>query len=338
MSNRTISTRFTKEYKVKHPFAAAGIGFFGIAELATAVCEAGGIGSIGVALLTSEEIRSEVRKVRQVTSQPLNVNFITIFCTEKQIEVCIEEQVPIVSFHWGSPPKKFVDMLHRANIKVWEQVGSVDDAKKAVDNGVDLIIAQGTEAGGHNYSTLPTFVLVPEIVAAVGPTLVLAAGGIVTGRQVAAALCLGADGVWVGTRLVASKEAFADSGYKERLIRAKSTDTVLSSVFGPEFPDFNPIRVLENDLIREFRGKEHLIPATTENEPIFGKLTYFGKEYPLRRFNFLLPAVGTEADLESMPLLAGQGVGMINEILPAGDIIREMMDEAALTLSSLGVK
>jgi enoyl-[acyl-carrier protein] reductase II len=202
MTNSNISTRLTIEYNVKFPFVAAGMAFAGSTpDLAIAVCKAGGIGSIAIGPMPAEVVRFLVREVRKATDQPLNVNFITFLASEEKIQVCIEEKVRIVSFHWGHPPKKFIDLLHQANIKVWEQVGSVADAKKAVEDGIDLIIAQGVEAGGHNFSTLPTFVLVPEIVEAVKPVMVLASGGITTGKQVAAALCLGADGVWVGTRL-----------------------------------------------------------------------------------------------------------------------------------------
>ena len=134
--------------------------------------------------------------------------------------MCAEERVPVVSFHWGHPSRDFLKRLHDAGIKVWEQVGSVDAAREAVDSGIDLIIAQGSEAGGHNYGSLPTFVLVPSIIEAVAPTPVLAAGGITNGRQLAAALALGADGVSIGTRFIASEEAFAHPEYKQRLVEA----------------------------------------------------------------------------------------------------------------------
>src|SRR5258706_1238464 len=194
MNKSNISTRLTELYKVKFPFVAAGLAFAGsTSDLAIAVCKAGGIGSLATGPMPAELIRALVREVKKATNQPFHVNFITFLANEEKIRVCIEEQVPVVSFHWGHPPKKFIDLLHQANIKVWEQVGSVANAEKAVEDGIDLIIAQGVEAGGHNFSTLPTFVLVPEIVEAVEPTLVLASGGITTGKQVAAALCLGAD-------------------------------------------------------------------------------------------------------------------------------------------------
>lgn len=327
-----IVTRLTEEYKVEYPFVSAGMAFFGASELAIAVCRAGGIGALGVAILSPEKMRVMIREVKQATDRPFHVNFITFMVREEHIQVCIEEKVPIVSFHWGPPPVKFIDQLKQANIKVWQQVGSVEDARKAADSGVDCIIAQGSEAGGHNYGTLPTMILVPEIVRAVKPVMVLAAGGITIGQQVAAALCLGADGVWVGTRLAASKEAYAHPDYKKRLVQAKGTDTRLDSTFGPEMPHFNPMRLLENAHTREFQGKEQLVPASTENEPLIGKLTYWGKEYPLRKFTNFLPVPDTDADLEWMPLLAGQGVGLIDKIQPAEEIVTTMMKEAASTL------
>lgn len=335
MNQLNISNRFTKEYKVKFPFVAAGMAFIGSTpDLAIAVCEAGGIGSIGVGPLPPEAIRPLVHEVKKVTRQPFHVNFITLFVTEDHIKVCIEEKVPIVSFHFGHPPKKFIDLLHAAKIKVWEQVGSVENAKKAVKDGIDLVIAQGLEAGGHNFSSLPTFVLVPQIAEAIKPVMVAAAGGIATGRQVAAALCLGADAVWVGTRLVASNEAFAHPEYKKRLTGEDGTGTAITPIFGPELPNFNPMRVIRNGVVKEFTGREAEVPTDTSNEPVIGKTTFFGQEFILRRFNSFPPIPPTEGNFEEMPLLAGQGVGLIHKVEPVKQIISSMMDDAAKTLVS----
>ena len=330
-----FSNRFTKVYNVTHPFVGAGMAFAAsVPDLAIAVAQAGGVGSIAAGPLPAEVIGHLIREVRSKTAQPINVNFITFLTSPEQIQVCIEEQVPIVSFHWGHPSKEMIEQLHRAGIKVWEQVGSVADAQKAVADGIDLIIAQGIEAGGHNYGTLPTFTLVPEIVNAVAPVPVLAAGGITTGRQVAAALCLGADGVWVGTRLLASPEAFIHPVYKEKLVAAAGTDTCLSSLFGPDMPKFNPMRVLHNNITRQYEGKENEIAYTEENMPIIGKANMFGQEIPLKRFTSFVPMPVTKGNLEEMPLLAGQGVGLVKEIKPAAAIVEEMMTEAYQTLNS----
>jgi hypothetical protein len=175
-----ISTRITERFGCRHPFAGAGMAFAG-----------------GTA-----------------TEAPFNINLITFFDNDAQIRVCAEEKVPVISFHWGHPSSEHLKLLLDAGVAVWEQVGNMEAAKEAVGDGVEVIVAQGWEADGHNYGGLPTMVLVPEILDAVSPALVLAAGGIVDGRGVAAAgvaaaLALGADGVWVGTRLVATRKRWS---------------------------------------------------------------------------------------------------------------------------------
>src|SRR5262249_3314368 len=232
-----IETRFTRDYLVEHPIVQAPMAFVATPpELAVAVCKAGGLGSLAVGSLPAEAVRGLIKEVKTATDRLFNINFITFLSNEAQIRTCAEEGAPVVSFHWGHPPRDFVARLHDAGIKIWEQVGSVDAAREAVDAGIDLIIAQGVEAGGHNYGSLPTFALVPSIVEAVAPTPVLAAGGIASGRQLAAALVLGADAVSIGTRFVASEEAFAHPEYKRRLVEAAGTAMRLSSVYGPNLP------------------------------------------------------------------------------------------------------
>ncbi|HKB15665.1 MAG TPA: nitronate monooxygenase, partial [Planctomycetota bacterium] len=190
---KQIETRFTREYGVRHPIAQAPMAFVGTPpDLAIAVSRAGGLGSVAVGPLPPQAILGLIRSFRTAVTGPLNVNFITLLATRDQIRACVEGGASVASFHWGHPPREFVAELHGAGIKIWEQVGSVAAAKEAVDRGVDLIVAQGSEAGGHNFGSLPTFVLVPSILEAVSPVPVLAAGGIATGRQVAAALVLGA--------------------------------------------------------------------------------------------------------------------------------------------------
>jgi NAD(P)H-dependent flavin oxidoreductase YrpB (nitropropane dioxygenase family) len=339
MSNKIISTRFSKEYKIKYPFASAGMAFVGsTTDLAIAVCNAGGIGAVGVGPLPPDVVRTLIRKIRKATRQPFNINFITLFVTEDHIKVCAEEKVPIVSFHFGHPSKEIIDQFHDAKIKVWEQVGSVESAQNAVVDNIDVIIAQGIEAGGHNFSTLPTFILLPEILKAVKPPLLLASGGITTGAQVAAALSLGADGVWVGTRLVASNEAFAHADYKARLTTEDGTNTRLTPIFGPELPQFNPMRVIENAVVKKFIGREDEVPTDTSNEPVIGSTIFFEQDFILRRFTNFVPMPTTEGNFEEMPLLAGQGVGLIDDIQPASEIINTMMSEASSILSSFQFK
>lgn len=224
--------------------------------------------------------------------------------------------------------------MHEAGVKIWEQVGSVAAAKEALDSGIDLIIAQGNEAGGHNYGSLPTLVLVPSIVEAVTPTPVLAAGGIATGRQLAAALVLGADAVSIGTRFGASEEAFAHAEYKRRLIEAAGTETRLSSVYGPNMPHFNPVRVLDVGLAHDFAGREEAAPKDLESQPIIDTMKLAGETIPLHRFTSFVPTPDTEGQIDELPFLAGQGVGLVHDVKPVAQIIDSMMAEAASALSA----
>lgn len=333
---KRIVTRLTQLYGVDYPIAQAPMAFVGTEPgLAIAVCKAGGIGSIAAGPLPAEAVRALIRAVRQQTDRPLNVNFITFLAQPEQIQVCIEEKIPVVSFHWGHPPREFIQELQGAGSRVWEQVGSVESALEAVDSGVDLIVAQGSEAGGHNYGVLPLFVQLPSILEAVGPTPVLAAGGISTGRQLAAALALGADGVSIGTRFIAAAESFAHPQYKRRLIEASSVQTRLTSVYGPDMPHFNPMRVLDVGLAREYAGREHSAPRDLASQPVIATMKLAGEEVPLRRFTAFVPTPETEGKIDEMPYLAGQGVGLVKDVQPVGTIMQSMMAEACQALESI---
>jgi NAD(P)H-dependent flavin oxidoreductase YrpB (nitropropane dioxygenase family) len=334
-----LSTRLTERFATRYPFACAGMAFAGeTPDLAVAVTNAGGIGAVGVGFTPAERLREIIRAVRDRTGgAPFNINLITYFGNAEQAEVCAEERVPIVSYHWGHPPADQLQRLREAGVSVWEQVGSADAARLAVEDGVEVVVAQGWEAGGHNYGGLPTMVNVPSIVDAVGDrALVLAAGGITDGRQVAAALCLGADGVWVGTRLVASREARVHPEHHRRLISATGQETVRSAIFGPEWPDFNPIRVQRDRVVSEWHDRLDQVPTERDSLEQVGTTVLLGEETVMRKFNVLLPVPETEADWEEMPWLMGQGVGLIHDIRPAGEIVQEMMDQAERVLTRFG--
>src|SRR6185369_10113815 len=169
------------------PIAQAGMAFVGMTpELAVAVSNAGALGSIGVGLMPAPALAQTIAAVQSRTAKPFNVNFITGLTGQAQIDAVCAAGVAVASFHWGHPHRAWIDNLHAAGVRVFEQVGSVEDAKRAAGDGVDVVVAQGLEAGGHNFATLPTFALVPLVVDAVGPVHVLAAGGIADGRGLAA--------------------------------------------------------------------------------------------------------------------------------------------------------
>src|SRR5271156_488860 len=332
----SISTRMTERFGCRHPFAGAGLAFAGsTADLALGVCAGGGIGAIGVGFTPAEQLRTIIRQIRAATEAPFNINFITCFDNDAQIRVCAEEKVPVASFHWGHLAVEHLTLLRDAGVSVWEQIGNVEAARKAVGEGVEVIVAQGWEAGGHNYGGLPTMGLVPGILDGVSPALVLASGGIVDGRGVAAALALGADGVWVGTRLVATPEAAVHSEHKRRLVEGKGEQTVLSSIFGPEWPAFNPIRVLRNRVVDEWTDRFAEVPTVRDDLPVIGRTIFLGQETEMRKFNVLLPTADTDGDWEEMPWLAGQGVGLIHDIRPAKDVVETMMTDAKAILQRL---
>jgi NAD(P)H-dependent flavin oxidoreductase YrpB (nitropropane dioxygenase family) len=331
-----VKTRFTERYGCRHPFAGAGMAFVcETPDLAAAVCEAGGIGAL-TGFAPPDALRENVRELRRRSERPFHVNLLGVAPNDDQIAVCIEEGVPIVSFHWGHPPAAQLDVLREAGIAVWEQVGSPEAARLAAADGVEAVVAQGWEAGGHNYGGLPTVALVPEVADAVPlETLVLAAGGIADGRQAAAALCLGADAVWVGTALVAASEANAHPEHRRRLVAATGADSVLTSLFGPEAPAFNPMRVLRTRVIDEWGDRIGEIPADRSGLEEIGRTRFLGQEIVARRFESFVPVPETTGDFEEMAWLAGQGVGQVRDIRPAAQIVEEMMGKAAAVLGAL---
>jgi len=330
-----ISTRFTARFGCNHPFACAGMAFAATTDLALAVCRGGGVGAIGVGLTPADQLRGVIHDMRKGTRAPFNINFLTIFDNDAHIRICAEERVPIVSFHWGHPSAEHIKLLRDAGVSVWEQIGSVDAAKRAAGDGIDVIVAQGSEAGGHNYGSMPTLALVPMVVDAVAPSLVLAAGGIADGRGVAAALALGADGVWVGTRMVATRESAVHPEHKRRIVAAGGEQTVLSSIFGPEMPHFNPMRVIRNRIVEEWNDRLKEVPTRRDDMPQIGRTKFFGHELALRKFDAILATEDTAADWEEMPWLGGQGTGLIHDIPSATDVINRMMAEAENVLSRL---
>jgi len=332
-----VITRLTERYGCRHPFVGAGMAFAcEPSDLAVAVIEAGGIGAIS-GFQPPEHLRQAIRDVRERVDGPFHVNLLAAFPNEEQVAICAAEQVPIVSFHWGHPPAELLATLHDAGVSVWEQVGSVEAARRAVDDGVEAVVAQGAEAGGHNFAELPTFVQLPSIVDAVGrDALVLAAGGVVDGRQAAAAFCLGADAVWVGTALLAAPEANVHPEHRRRLVQAGGADAVLTSIFGPEWPDFNPMRVLRNRVVAEYGDRLDQVPADRSSLEEIGSTRFLGQEIVARKFESFVPVPETTGDFEEMPWLSGQGVGLVQAVRPAAEIVATMMYQAEAVLSCLG--
>lgn len=324
-----ISTRLTEMLGIRHPVLQGAMGGVARAELVAAVCNAGGLGILGMNRMPPDYIREQIRKTRALTARPFGVNIVPATVTESvaesQVEVCLEERVSLVSLFWCDPAP-FVERCHAAGARVVLQVGSTEEARSAMEAGVDIIVAQGVEAGGHVRGRVGLLPLLPAVVDAVAPTPVLAAGGIVNGRGLAAALSLGAEGVWVGTRFVASAECEAHPDYKQRVVAARETDTVLTEAFHVGWPPHSPHRVLQNALTDGAAPPSGPVARTRRGDATV--------EVP--PFSIIPPTIHTEGQTELMANYAGQGVGSITEILPAAAIVEQMVAEAESALRRVG--
>ena len=300
---------------IEHPIISAPMsGGIADADLAAAVSEAGGFGLIG-AMTTSgpEWLREQIRKVHKLTSKPFGVGFISSFPgLDEFVQVALEERVAAVS-HSFADPTPYIPSAHAAGVKVIAQVQTIAQAVVAAQAGVDILVAQGTEAGGHTgYSgTLP---LVTAVLDIAGTIPVLAAGGIADGRGLAAVLMLGAEGAWMGTRFFASRESGGGNWEKERIVEAGTDDTVLTKVYDLtlEFPFPRDIgdRVLRNDYTSTWHGRNDEVIAHREE------------------LRTQVIAAMKEGNARIAAVRAGNAVGMIHEIQPAGEIVREVVAEA----------
>ena len=312
---------------IEHPIIAAPMGpdLTG-PELVAAVSNSGGLGILQAQLAPPPIFRREILRIRELTDEPFGVNLILHFPVEEQIAICIQERVPIISFFWGDPTP-YVERVHAAGAKVFHQVGSVADAQRASKANVDVIIAQGVEAGGHIAGEVSTLPLVPRVVDEVAPHPVAAAGGIADGRGVVAILALGAQAAVIGTRFLASNECRAHPDYKEKRLAANESDTVRTILFGYGWPSA-PHRTLHTKFVEEWLGKEARGQESRPDEPVIGETVIAGQKMPLLRFMGFPPNADATGDIESMDLLAGQGIGLVRQIKPAGEIVRELMQEA----------
>jgi NAD(P)H-dependent flavin oxidoreductase YrpB (nitropropane dioxygenase family) len=317
---------------IEYPIIAAPMGpdLTG-PEFVAAVSNAGGLGILQAQLCPPPLFRQEIKQVRELTDRPFGVNLILHFPVEEHVAVCIEERVPIVSFFWGDPAP-YVERVHAGGGKIFHQVGSVADAERAAAAGVDVIIAQGVEAGGHIAGEVSTLALVPRVVDAVAPRPVAAAGGIADARGLVAALSLGAQAAVLGTRFLASAEARAHPVYKKKLLSANENDTVRTKLFGFGWPNA-PHRTLRTPFVEEWLGREARGQESRPDEPVIGQTVIGGQRMPLLRFMGFPPNTEASGDLESMDLLTGQGVGLVREIKPAGEIVRELVEEGQQIIS-----
>lgn len=324
-------TRICELFGIELPIISAGMGGVAHAELAAAVSEAGGLGTLGLAVFTREGIEREIARAKDLTRKPLAANLLIPFLRPGVIETVAASGVDAVTFFWGDARdyREPIKLLHRAGVKIIWQCGSTQEAQWAWKSDADALMAQGFEAGGHVRGQVTMTALVSEIRETLPDAPLIAAGGIADGRGLVAALALGADGAALGTRFVASVEAAAHPQYKERILRAHASDTIHTTLFDMGWPDA-PHRVLRSEVVDEWERAGRPAPGQRPGEGVtIAKLQRTDVEAPLVNYTVMAPTDYTEGQIQRMALYAGQSCGVVREILPAGEIVRRIATEAA---------
>jgi len=343
-STARLDTPLCKMLGIKHPVMLAGMNGVSHSDLAAAVSEAGGIGSIGGLSMSPKVLRQEIRWIKEALvdkSLPFGVDLAipqvggnarktnhdyTHGNLPELIDIIVEEKVKLFICAVGVPPQWCVDKLHAGGVVVANMVGSRRNAEKAIESGVDMVIAQGSEGGGHT-GDIGTFPLVPQIVdlcrgktGFFGPILCVAAGGIFDGRGLAAALGLGAAGVWVGTRFICAEESHAPPSHKQKVLKAQSGDTIRTLVLSGR-----PLRLLPNSWVKEWETQPDRIKELCDQgvTPIMHDL----------KAETVIPEKRKGA-FDAINSLAGQAAGGVNTIEPARKIVEDMVAEATSMLEA----
>jgi enoyl-[acyl-carrier protein] reductase II len=315
-----MKTRLTDLLGIEHPVMLAGMGGVSYHQVVAAVSGAGGIGTLGAGTMSLDVMVDEMAKVREITDKPFGVDLLTAMPGEMvtQVQAIIDGGARIFVAALGVPTE-VIELCHANDVLVVNMCGKVHHAVRAVDAGCDMVVAQGTEAGGHT-GLVATMPLVPQIVDAVGDRVpVVAAGGIVDGRGLAAALALGADGVWMGTRFIATPEARSARGYKESLLVTGEDGTTISRGYSGK-----PMRVVANEYTAYWDANpDELAPFPLQMARSFEDQALHLASDP--------DAPTIDPSKECYP--AGQGVGAIEELVPAGELVGRIVAEAEAALA-----
>jgi len=316
-----MHTRLTELLEIEHPVMLAGMGGVSYHRLVSAVSQASGIGTLGASTMGHAELVEEMAAVRALTAKPFGVDLLTALPgqVEGGIRAVIDGGARIFVAGLGVP-RDVIDLLHQHHVLVGSMSGKVRHAVSAVALGCDFVVAQGTEAGGHT-GTVATLALVPQVVDAVGGDVpVVAAGGLFDGRGLAAALALGADGVWIGTRFIATPEARAVNGYKDALLATGEDGTVISRAYTGK-----TCRVVRNEWTAHYDAHPDEVlpfPQQVRTSMVAGA-------------NHLGAPDGTEVDVQREFMPCGQGVGAIHRVEPAAELVRRMVVEAERAIERL---
>jgi NAD(P)H-dependent flavin oxidoreductase YrpB (nitropropane dioxygenase family) len=314
-----MRSRVTELLGIEHPIVLGGMGSGTSPELVTAVSNAGGLGVQGCAGRSPDQIAQLAATIRAGTTRPFGLNLLLFMATEPAIDAVLESRPLVVSTAWPWPDfdlAKLFARAHSAGANVMHMVSTLDEARRAAEAGADLIVAQGTEGGGH-VGVIGTIVLVPQVVRAVAPLPVLAAGGIADGAGLAAALMLGAEGVLLGTRFLATPEAPLPDAYKEAICGSNGHDTLLTElpdvIAGQVWPGAYA-RVLRTPFVQEWLGREGDVRQ--------------------RRAELLqrVARAREQGDVANGSLLIGQDAGLIDSVEPAAEVVSRMVREAEAIL------
>ncbi len=302
-----MQNRITSLFNIEHPIIQAGMIWNSGWRLASAASNAGALGLLGAGSMYPEVLREHIQKCKAATTKPFGVNVPMLYPNiEEIINIIIEEKVPIVFTSAGNP-KTHTARLKAAGIIVVHVVSSVKFALKAQDAGVDAVVAEGFEAGGHNgREETTTLTLIPMVKAQLEVPLI-AAGGIATGQAMLAAMVLGADGVQVGSRFVASEESSAHVAFKKVVVAAKEGDTELT------LKELAPVRLIKNEFYQELKELYKTNPTVEQLKTLLGRAR-------AKKGMF-------EGDLVAGELEIGQIAGLINDIKPAAQIVEDMLEE-----------
>jgi len=312
---------------LKLPLWNAGMGG-GVAgpELVAAVAEEGGLGVLGTGAMPGPLVTQFIARTRELTARPFGANIILPMSDGSDIQACFDARVPLVVVFWGDA-QPFVADAHRRDMLIVAQCGGPDDASAAADAGVDAVIVQGTEAGGHVKASTPLADSLAATVKTLGRLPVIAAGGIATGADIARALAGGAQACSIGTRFLASHESLAVGPYKARIVAARAADTVLTDLFDIGWPRANH-RVIRNDTYTRWESAGRPRPGARPGEgDEIGVVELAGQRISLPRYTVFPPVQGFDGDLDAVPLYAGESVERIADILPAGALVTRLMDE-----------
>lgn len=315
-----LKTALTELFGIDHPVIAAPMGGITGGALAAAVSEAGGLGLIGGGYGDPTWLETELALARQRTDKPWGIGFITwaVAGRPELLDRCLAAGPAAVMLSFGDPAP-LARRVKAAGCRLICQVQTVAGAREAIAAGADVIVAQGTEAGGHG-GQRATFPLVPAVVGAVAPVPVVAAGGIADGRGLAAALCLGAAGALLGTRFYASEEALGHPRARERIVAASGDATVRTRVFdivrGYDWPPHYTGRAIHNHFLEQWRAREEELARALPAE----QARYF--------------AAAREGDVGTAVVFAGEAIDLIDAVEPAGALVRRLVADAITTLRS----